>query len=87
MPLQHQEHETGHGQTPTSIWRDHIRRDLWRKGRQAQHGAIPAFVMSGDTALEHLCKAQESGDQLLHKPVQPMKLRAMVSHFLKSVHA
>ena len=34
MPLQHQEHETGHGQTPTAIWRDHIRRDLWRKGRR-----------------------------------------------------
>jgi signal transduction histidine kinase len=48
------------------------------------YGAIPAFVMSGDTAPERLRKAQESGHHLLHKPVQPMMLRAMVSRFLKS---
>src|SRR5215472_10540289 len=51
------------------------------------YGAIPAFVMSGDTAPERLRKAQESGHHLLHKPVQPMTLRAMVSRFLKSAHA
>jgi CheY-like chemotaxis protein len=50
------------------------------------YGAIPAFVMSGDTAPEHLRETQESGHHLLHKPVQPMTLRAMVSRFLKSVH-
>jgi CheY-like chemotaxis protein len=44
------------------------------------YGAIPAFVMSGDTAPERLREAQESG---LHKPVQPMTLRAMMSRFLK----
>jgi signal transduction histidine kinase/CheY-like chemotaxis protein len=51
------------------------------------YGAIPAFVMSGDTAPERLREAQESGHHLLHKPVQPMTLRAMMSRFLKSVHA
>ena len=51
------------------------------------HGAIPAFVMSGDTAPERLREVQESGHHLLHKPVQPMTLRAMVSRFLKSEHA
>jgi CheY-like chemotaxis protein len=51
------------------------------------YGVIPAFVMSGDTAAERLREAQESGHQLLHKPVQPMTLRAMMSRFLKSVHA
>jgi signal transduction histidine kinase len=51
------------------------------------YGAIPAFVMSGDTAPERLREAQESGHQLLHKPVQPMTLRVMMSRFLKSVHA
>ncbi len=49
-------------------------------------GAIPAFVMSGDTALERLREAQESGHHLLHKPVQPMTLRAMMSRFFKNVH-
>jgi hypothetical protein len=43
--------------------------------------------MSGDTAPDVLREAQESGHHLLHKPVQPMMLRAMVSRFLKSVHA
>jgi two-component system, sensor histidine kinase len=51
------------------------------------YGAIPAFVMSGDTAPERLREAQESGHHLLHKPVQSMMLRAMVSRFLKSPHA
>jgi signal transduction histidine kinase len=50
------------------------------------HGAIPAFVMSGDIALERLREAQENGHHLLHKPVQPMTLRAMVSRMLKSEH-
>jgi signal transduction histidine kinase/CheY-like chemotaxis protein len=50
------------------------------------YGAIPAFVISGDTAPERLREAQESGHHLLHKPVQSMTLRAMVSRFLKSVH-
>jgi signal transduction histidine kinase len=50
------------------------------------HGAIPAFVMSGDIAPERLREAQESGHHLLHKPVQPMTLRAMVSRILKSEH-
>jgi two-component system, sensor histidine kinase len=51
------------------------------------HGAVPAFVMSGDTAPERLREARESGLHLLHKPVQPITLRAMVTRFLKSGHA
>jgi CheY-like chemotaxis protein len=46
------------------------------------YGAVPAFVMSGDTAPERLREARASGLHLLHKPVQPMKLRAMLSQFL-----
>jgi hypothetical protein len=53
----------------------------------AAFNARLAFVMSGDTAPEQLREAQESGRHLLHKPVQPMILRAMMSRFLKSVHA
>jgi two-component system, sensor histidine kinase len=51
------------------------------------YGPIPAFVMTGDTAPERAREAQERGHYLLHKPVQPMTLRAMVSRFLKSAHA
>ena len=46
------------------------------------YGAVPAFVMSGDTAPERLREARASGLHLLHKPVQPMKLRAMLSQIL-----
>jgi len=45
---------------------------------------IPAFLISGDTAPERLREASASGYHLLHKPVMPMTLRAMVSQLLKS---
>jgi len=52
---------------------------------RASFGApIPAFLISGDTAPERLREAQESGHHMLHKPVRPMKLRAMVSQLLRS---
>ena len=52
---------------------------------RASFGApIPAFLISGDTAPERLREAQESGHYLLHKPVRPMKLRAMLHELLKS---
>jgi two-component system, sensor histidine kinase len=50
------------------------------------HGAVPAFVISGDTAPERLREARESDLHLLHKPVQPITLRAMVNRFLKGGH-
>jgi len=52
--------------------------------RSALGTAIPAFLISGDTAPERLHEAAASGFQLLHKPVQPNALRAIVSHFLKN---
>jgi signal transduction histidine kinase/CheY-like chemotaxis protein len=54
------------------------------KLREAFGGAIPAFLISGDTAPERLREAQESGHHLLHKPVRPMRLRAMVNQMLKT---
>jgi CheY-like chemotaxis protein len=53
------------------------------KLRQA-YGDVPAFLMTGDTAPDRLREAQQSGHHLLHKPVQPMRLRAMVTQFLTS---
>jgi signal transduction histidine kinase/CheY-like chemotaxis protein len=43
---------------------------------------IPALLISGDTAPERLVEAQASGYHLLHKPVQPAKLRALLSRVL-----
>jgi CheY-like chemotaxis protein len=51
------------------------------------YGAVPAFVMSGDTASERVREARESGHHLLHKPVQPITLRVMVNRLLKSGHS
>jgi signal transduction histidine kinase len=45
---------------------------------------LPAFLVSGDTAPEPLRAATDSGNYLLHKPVQPIKLRALLSQALKS---
>ena len=43
---------------------------------------IPAALVSGDTALERLREARKSGFTLLHKPVRPAKLRALLEHLL-----
>jgi len=44
---------------------------------------IPAFLVSGDTNSDSLHIAGDNGYPLLHKPVDPMTLRAMVNHALK----
>ena len=43
---------------------------------------IPAFLISGDISPERLDEAKTAGHHLLHKPVSPMALRAMVSRLL-----
>jgi signal transduction histidine kinase/CheY-like chemotaxis protein len=43
---------------------------------------IAAFLMSGDTEPERLREASDSGFLLLHKPVLPMTLRAMINRLL-----
>jgi CheY-like chemotaxis protein len=50
--------------------------------RTALSAEIPAFLVSGDTSPELLRQARASGYHLLHKPVDPMTLRAMVSYVL-----
>jgi signal transduction histidine kinase/CheY-like chemotaxis protein len=52
--------------------------------RASFQAAVPAFLISGDTAPERLREAQDSGHLLLHKPVSPMKLRAMLSELLRT---
>ena len=44
---------------------------------------IPAFLLSGDTHSEPLHEARASGYHMLHKPVDPMTLRAMVNRMLR----
>lgn len=51
--------------------------------REALTTPIPAFLMSGDTNLDPLREAQTNGYELLHKPVDPAALRAMLTKILK----
>ncbi|HXJ53994.1 MAG TPA: ATP-binding protein [Burkholderiales bacterium] len=53
------------------------------KLRQAFGAPIPAFLITGDTAPERLREAGASGLRLLHKPVAPMALRAMLNQLLR----
>lgn len=43
---------------------------------------VPALVITGDTAPDRLREAGASGYPLLHKPVQPAKLRSTLHHLL-----
>jgi CheY-like chemotaxis protein len=51
--------------------------------RGALSSPIPAFLISGDTTPEALREAKAKGCHLLHKPVDPMALRAMFSQAIK----
>jgi CheY-like chemotaxis protein len=46
--------------------------------------SIPAFLVSGDTSPEPLREARAGGFHLLHKPINPMTLRAMLNRVLKT---
>jgi CheY-like chemotaxis protein len=45
--------------------------------------SIPAFLVSGDTSPERLREAHAKGYYLLHKPVSPMRLRAVLNQVLQ----
>jgi signal transduction histidine kinase/CheY-like chemotaxis protein len=51
--------------------------------REAAAAPIPAFLMSGDTDLDVVREAKASGLALLHKPVEPATLRAVLAETLK----
>ena len=43
---------------------------------------IPALIITGDTAPARLREARDSGLPLLHKPVQPLRLRSTIQHLV-----
>jgi CheY-like chemotaxis protein len=51
--------------------------------REVCHSIVPAFLISGDISRERLHEAQARGYHLLHKPLTPMSLRAMMSGLLR----
>jgi DNA-binding response OmpR family regulator len=51
--------------------------------RSSFNDPIPAFLISGDTDPQRLSHASDNGYHLLHKPVAPMALRAVLNGLLK----
>jgi CheY-like chemotaxis protein len=51
--------------------------------RASLGSAIPAFLVSGDTAPERLRQARAEGYLLLHKPVSPMTLRTTLNRLVR----
>jgi signal transduction histidine kinase len=56
--------------------------DVIRALRNRFDPDLPAILISGDTAAETLREAQTEGLVLLHKPVRPAKLRALLNRLL-----
>jgi signal transduction histidine kinase/CheY-like chemotaxis protein len=48
---------------------------------------VPAFLISGDTSPQRLRDARAKGYYLLHKPVEPMRLRAVLANLLSNEDA
>jgi DNA-binding response OmpR family regulator len=49
-----------------------------KRMRKLWGGELPAVVLTGDTASETLHEIHDSGAILLHKPIAPIRLRAMM---------
>ena len=58
--------------------------DVIARLRSECSNAIPAFIVSGDTDPGPLRHAQDHGLHLIHKPVDPMTLRAMLNRMMMS---
>ena len=48
---------------------------------------IPGVLVSGDTGPDLLREAKDRGLHILHKPVRPAKLRALIDHLINTVPA
>jgi signal transduction histidine kinase len=78
----------GHARLPDVIISDyHLQNgkngiDAISQLRVALDAAIPAFLMSGDMDAEPLRAARAKGYALLHKPVEPMTLRATLTQMM-----
>lgn len=55
--------------------------------RQKYGHAIPAIVVTGDTAPDTIQRIGQAGLPLLHKPLRPAKLRALLTHLIRQAHA
>lgn len=53
-----------------------------------QYGAdIPAILVTGDTAPDTILRINQAGFPLLHKPLRPAKLRALLTHLIQQARS
>jgi signal transduction histidine kinase len=50
------------------------------------NAAFPVIIMTGDTTSAGAQRLRDSGHHVLHKPVRPARLRALVTHLLLAQH-
>jgi signal transduction histidine kinase len=55
--------------------------------RQKYGHDIPSILVSGDTAPDTIRRISQAGFPLLHKPLRPAKLRALLTHLLQQARA
>ena len=48
---------------------------------------IPAILVTGDTAPDTILRISQAGFPLLHKPLRPAKLRALLTHLIQQGRA
>jgi len=48
---------------------------------------IPAILVTGDTAPDTILRITQAGFPLLHKPLRPAKLRALLTHLIQQTRA
>lgn len=48
---------------------------------------IPAILVTGDTAPDTILRISKAGFPMLHKPLRPAKLRALLTHLLQQARA
>lgn len=50
--------------------------------RQRRDGTLPVIIITGDTSTESVRRLQAGGFPVLHKPIRPARLRALVGRLL-----
>jgi CheY-like chemotaxis protein len=55
--------------------------------RQKFGRKIPAILVTGDTAPDTILRITQAGFPLLHKPLRPAKLRALLTHLIQQGRA
>jgi len=54
--------------------------DVVARLREEFNAQVPALLITGETGIEQLREAEESGLHVLHKPLNPSRLRALIAN-------